>query len=59
MLISDTNINPDLLLIGKRPLKSEIDFEIESDDDLETKSNQLNTHSHAADESLVIQNENS
>ena len=58
VLISDTNINPDLLSIGKRPLKSEIDFETESDVELETKSNQLNTHSHAADESLVIQNEN-
>ena len=58
MLISDTNINPDLLSIGKRPLKSEIDFETESDVELETKSNQLNTHGHAADESLVIQNEN-
>ena len=27
VLISDTNINPDLLLIGEKPLESEIDFE--------------------------------
>ena len=58
MLISDTNINLDLLSIGKKPLESEIDFEIESDDKLETTSNPLNTHRHAADESLVIENEN-
>ena len=58
MLISDANINPDLLSIGKKPLESETDFEIESDDELETTSNPLNTHWHAADESLVIKNEN-
>ena len=58
MLISDTNINLDLLSIGKKSLESEIDFEIESDDELETTSNPLNTHRHAADKSLVIVNEN-
>ena len=58
MLICDTNINPDLLSIGKKPLECEIDFEIESDDELETTSNHLNTHRHAADESSVIENEN-
>ena len=58
MLISDTNFNPDLLSIGKKTLKSEIDFEIESDDELETTLNPLNTHRHATDESLVIENEN-
>ena len=58
VLISDTNINPDFLSIGKKPLESEIDFEIESDDELETTSNPLITHRHAADESLVIENEN-
>ena len=58
MLISDTNINLDLLSIGKKPLESEIDFEIESDDELETTLNPLNTHRHATDESLVIENEN-
>ena len=54
VLICDTNINLDLLSIWKKPLGSEIDFEIESDDELETTSNPLNTHRHAADESLVI-----
>ena len=58
MLISDTNINLDLLSIGKKPLESEIDFEIESDDELETTSNPLITHRHATDKSLVIENEN-
>ena len=58
MLISDTNINPNLLSIAKKILESGIDFEIESDDELESTSNPLNTHSKAADESLVIENEN-
>ena len=58
VLISNANINPDLLSIGKKLLQSEIDFEIESDDKLETTSNPLNTHRHATDESLVIENEN-
>ena len=57
VLISDTN-NLDLLSIGKKPLESEIDFEIESDDELENTSNPLNTHRHAADKYLVIKNEN-
>ena len=58
MLISDTNINSDLLSIGKNSLGSEIDFEIESNDGLETTSNPLNTRRHAADKSLVIENKN-
>ena len=58
VLISDKNINPDLLSIWKKPLGSEIDFEIESDDELETMSNPLNTHRHVADESLVIDSKN-
>ena len=53
MLIRDTNINPNLLSIGRKPFENEIDFEIESDDELETTSNPLNTHRHAAGESLV------
>ena len=44
--------------LGKKTLESEIDFEIESDYELETTSNPLKTHRHAADESLVIENEN-
>ena len=44
--------------LGKKNPESEIDFEIESDDELETTLNPLNTHSHEADESLVIENEN-
>ena len=51
-------IDPDLLSFGKKPFEREIDFEIESDDELETTSNPLNTHGHAADKSLVIVNEN-
>ena len=59
VLISDKNINPDLLSIGKKTFEREVDFEIESDDELEeTTSNPLNKHRHAADESLVIENEN-
>ena len=58
VLISDTNINPDLSSIGKKSLESEIELEIESDNELETTSNLLNTHRHAADEYLVIENQN-
>ena len=58
VLISDTNINPDLLSIGKKLLQSETAFEIESDDELETTWDPWNTHMHAANESLVIKNEN-
>ena len=58
VLISDMKIDPDLLSFGKKPFEREIDFEIESDDELETTSNPLNTHGHAADKSLVIVNEN-
>ena len=47
-----------MLSIGKKTLEREINFEIESDDELETTSNPLNTHRHVADESLVIENEN-
>ena len=47
-----------MLSIGKKSLESQIDFEIESDDRLKTTSNPLETHRHAADESLVIENEN-
>ena len=56
VIINDTNINPDLLSIGKKTLESETDFEI--NDELGTTSNLLNTHRHAADECLVIENEN-
>ena len=58
VLISDININPDYLSTMKKTLQSEIGFEIKSDDELETTSNPSNTHRHAADESLVIENEN-
>ena len=58
VLISDMKIDPDLLSFGKKSFESKIDFEIESDDELETTSNPLNTHRHAADKSLVIVNEN-
>ena len=44
--------------LGKNPLKEKLIFEIESDDELETTSNPLNNHRHAADESLFIENEN-
>ena len=47
-----------LIRIWKKPLESEIDFENESDDELETTSNPLNTDRHAVDEPLIIQNEN-
>ena len=57
MLISDTNINPNLLSIAKKILESGIDFEIESDNELESTLNPLSTHSKAADKSLVIENE--
>ena len=42
VLISDTNTSPDLLSIWKKPFGSEIDFEVESDDELETTLSPLN-----------------
>ena len=58
VLISDTNTSPDLLSIWKKPFGSEIDFEVESDDELETTLSPLNIHGHSVGESLVIKNEN-
>ena len=58
MLIRDGSINQDLLLIGKNLPEIDVDFEIESDDKLESTSNPLSTHRHATNESLVVENDN-
>ena len=50
MLIRDGNINQDLLLTGKNLPESDIDFEVKSDDELESTSNPLRTHRHTANE---------
>ena len=38
--------------------ESGIDFEVESDHELESASNPLRNHRQAANESLVVENEN-
>ena len=58
MIIRDGNVNQYLLLIGKKLPESNIDFEIESDDELESTRNPLSAHSHACNESLDVENDN-
>ena len=55
VLICDGNINNyDLLLIKKYLHESDADFEIESDDELEPKSNPLSAQRHAVKNLLKL-----
>ena len=58
VLIRDGNINQGLKLIAKNLPESSTDFEIESDGELETSSNHLSVHRHAANEPLIVENDN-
>ena len=58
MLIRDGNINQGLKLIAKNLPQSSTDFEIESDGELETSSNHLSVNRHAANEPLIVENDN-
>ena len=52
-LIRDGDINQDLLAVVNNLSDNDIDFDVESDNELEYTTNR-----HAANESLVINNEN-
>ena len=58
VLIKNGNNNQDFLLIGKNLPESDIDFEIKSDGELESTSNPSSARRHAANESLVVENDN-
>ena len=58
VLIRDGNINEDLLPVRSDLSENDIDFEVESDHELESAANTLWIYRHAANESLVIENEN-
>ena len=58
VLIRDGDINQDLLAVGNNLTDNDIDFNVESDNELECTNYPLSTNRHADDESLVINNEN-
>ena len=58
VLIRDGNINENLLSIASDLLESDINFEVESDLELESATNPLKAHRNADNESLVVENEN-
>ena len=58
ILIIDGDINQDLLAVGINLPKNDIDFDVESDNELECTTNPLSAPRHAANESLAINNEN-
>ena len=58
VFIRDGIINENLLSSGSNLSESDINFEDESDHELESAANHLRAHSHVANESLVLENEN-
>ena len=54
----DGDINQTLLTVGNNLPDNNIDFDVESDNQLESPANPLSAHRHAANESLVNNNEN-
>ena len=58
VLIRDNNINENLLSIGNDLPESDIDFEVKSDLELEFAAYSLRAYRHAANESLIVENEN-
>ena len=56
--MSDGDINQTLLTVGNNLPDNDIDFDVESDNQLECTANPLSAHRHAANESLVINNKN-
>ena len=58
VLIRDGDINQDLFVVGNNLTDNDIDFNVESDNELECTNYPLSTNRHADDESLVINNEN-
>ena len=52
--IKDCNLNEDLLSSGSNLPKNSIDFDLQSDNELESASNPLSAPGHAANKSLAI-----
>ena len=58
VLIRDGNINENVLSVGNIFRESDIDFEVESDHELESAANHTRVHRHAANEFLVVGHKN-
>ena len=58
VFMRDGDINQTLLTVGNNLPDNNIDFDVESDNQLECPANPLSAHRHAANESLVNNNEN-
>ena len=58
VFMRDGDINQTLLTVGNNLPDNNIDFDVESDNQLESPANPLSAHRHAANESLVINNKN-
>ena len=58
ILISNGDINQDLLAVGNNLPHNDVDFDVESDNGLEYPKNPLNAHGHSFNESLVNEKEN-
>ena len=56
VLIRDGDIKHNLLAVGNNFLDNDIDFDVESDNELKCTTNPLNVHRHPANESLVKKN---
>ena len=58
VLIRDGNINENVLSVGNIFRESDIDFEVESDHELESAANHTRVHRHAATQFLVVGHKN-
>ena len=58
VIIRDYEIKQDLLAVGNNLPDNDIDFDVESDKELECATNLLNAHRYTTNQSLVIKNEN-
>ena len=58
VLTRDGNINENVLSVGNIFPESDIDFEVESDHELESAANHTRVHRHAANEFLVVGHKN-
>ena len=57
-IIRDYENNEDLLAIGNNLPDNDIDFDVESEKELECTTNPLNAHRYSTNQSLVINNKN-
>ena len=58
VFMRDGDINQTLLTVGNNLPDNNIDFDVESDNQLESPANPLSAHRHATNESLVNNYEN-